>query len=85
MWRSSFRPCSGRTARPSFEYRSPAPVLVYALRDSLQAEEHLGVRRGVVRAAMRWAHAAPVLRAPLQHLATSDPDEKIRRLLEGLK
>lgn len=83
--RSDPAPSVKLKALDAFEYRSPVPVLVYTLRDSLQGEEHVGVRRGVVRAAMRWAHAAPVLKPLLERLATTDPDEKIRRLLEGLK
>nr|PZN20227.1 MAG: hypothetical protein DIU78_19645 [Pseudomonadota bacterium] len=62
-------------------YRTVSPVLVYAVRDALSKEADVPVRRELVRAAMRWATAAPVLREPLMKLAQSDPDPKIRELL----
>ncbi len=74
-----------QSALETLSYRSPSPVLVYALRDRLQGEEVAAVRRNVVRAAMRWAHEAPALDSVLARLAKSDTDEKVRKLLAGWK
>jgi hypothetical protein len=70
-----------RDALEALSYRAPVPVLVYAVRESLQTEPDIVARREFVRAAMRFASSVPQLHAQLTSMASSDPDQRIREML----
>jgi hypothetical protein len=71
------------SALDALGYRSPSPVLVYALQQLLERETVVEVKAQAVRTALAWSTAAPVLEAELRRIKATDQSTQFQQTLRN--